>query len=62
MCPEKNPRPYQATLAFVAKAPGVWEQLPLAQRQRCRQLLVELLLQVVLKIHPSRSRAHEREN
>ena len=62
MCSEQNPRPYQPTLAFVAKAPRVWEQLPLVQRQCCRQLLMQLLRQVVLKLPPPRSPAHEREN
>jgi hypothetical protein len=62
MCPEKTPPLYQPTLALEPKAPGVWEQLPEAQRQRCRQLLVQLLRQVVLQVQRSGRLAHERED
>lgn len=62
MCPEKAPRLYQPTLALEAQGPGVWEQLPQAQRRRCRQLLVQLLRQVVLPVPRSGRPAHERED
>ena len=41
---------HQSTLAF--RRPALWERLPQAQRTRVRELLVELLRQVVLPAPP----------
>jgi len=63
MCPEKNhPSYHQSTLALEAKENPVWEQLPQAQRLRCRQLLAQWLSQVVRPANPPRSHEHERQD
>ncbi len=63
MCPEKiHPHYQQSTLALEAKENPVWEQLPQAQRLRCRQILVQWLSQVVLAANPPRSHEHERQD
>lgn len=59
MRPEQK-RPYrQQRLAFGKRE--LWEQLPESSRDRCRELIVELLRAVVL-VDPEDWRGHERED
>jgi hypothetical protein len=54
MCPDKKPSYHQAQLPLPKKT--LWEKLPEAGRARCRQALIQMLQQVVLKASEERSR------
>ena len=56
---EKKKDYRQQRLAFGRK--GLWEKLPEPHRDRCRELIVELLRAVVLARYDA-GRGHERED
>jgi hypothetical protein len=59
MCPDKHPLYHQAQLPLPKKT--LWDRFPEPTRLRCRQLLIQLLHQVVLSGSKERS-SDEREN
>jgi hypothetical protein len=54
MCPDPKPTYHQAQLPLPKKT--FWEKLPDPARARCRQALIQMLQQVVLKATEQRSR------
>jgi hypothetical protein len=59
MCPDDKPSYHQGQLPLPKKT--LWERLPDAARARCRQALIQMLQQVVLK-NPEERSDDERED
>ncbi len=59
MCPDQNPTYRQIQLPLPQKA--LWQKFPEPTRERCREVLIQILQRVVLAASGERSR-NERQN